>query len=284
MSAALGYGTGLGLLLALLGVLTYRYAPRVGPNPIFGLRTLASMSSREVWDRSNRLGGLLLAAAGVITVLAGVVVHALGVRGAGGVLAVSGVMLAAVLAGAASSVAYASVLARGRYVERVPPPVRMAPRHLLPTTALLLAGVAIVAVVYPLLPEGPIATHFDITGTPDGWMGRAGATASLLGLLGGTWLLHLLVLLGMARIAWPPLLARADAPIPPETALRVVNRLFAAVMAINVLVTADVLAYAVRNVHVIPTWALVLLALALVLLALAPARTLIGVAQRQARS
>ena len=70
---AVWYGVGAGLVLVIAGWATYRYAPRVGPNPIFGVRTGYSMVNRDVWDRSNRAGGLILMLMGLVTGLAGVI-------------------------------------------------------------------------------------------------------------------------------------------------------------------------------------------------------------------
>ncbi len=52
-------------MYVIFGAATYVFAPRVGPNPIFGVRTSVTLASREVWDAANRIGGLLLVAAGL---------------------------------------------------------------------------------------------------------------------------------------------------------------------------------------------------------------------------
>ncbi|MSP14811.1 MAG: SdpI family protein [Chloroflexi bacterium] len=63
------FGLGIGVLLVLAGAATYYFAPRVGPNPFFGVRIGYAYASREVWNKSNRFGGLALAVAGVAIML-----------------------------------------------------------------------------------------------------------------------------------------------------------------------------------------------------------------------
>src|SRR5512136_1546632 len=72
-------GLAFGALLIALGAITYWLAPRVGPNPWFGVRTGYSVASRDVWDRSNRVGGLAFAAGGLLLWGAAVVMLLAGV-------------------------------------------------------------------------------------------------------------------------------------------------------------------------------------------------------------
>jgi uncharacterized membrane protein len=54
------FGFGLAAIISVSGLLIYIIAPRVGPNPVFGVRTGYSFANRGVWNRVNRVGGLLL--------------------------------------------------------------------------------------------------------------------------------------------------------------------------------------------------------------------------------
>jgi len=57
---------GVGLLLVLIGALL----PRMRPNWMIGIRTPWTLSSERVWQRTHRVGGMLMLAAGVVTTLA----------------------------------------------------------------------------------------------------------------------------------------------------------------------------------------------------------------------
>lgn len=57
---------GMGALLVLLGNLM----PRVRSNFIFGFRTPWALSDEDVWNRSHRVGGYAMVAAGVVTIAA----------------------------------------------------------------------------------------------------------------------------------------------------------------------------------------------------------------------
>ena len=85
---------GLGLLLAVLGALM----PRVKRNPWFGVRTRWTLESDLVWEKTQRLGGKLLAGAGVVTAGAALLLPPLWAVAAA---------LAGCLAAAAVSIAYA---------------------------------------------------------------------------------------------------------------------------------------------------------------------------------
>ena len=57
---------GVGLLLILIGALL----PRMRRNWMIGIRTPWTLSSDRVWQRTHRVGGVLMLAAGVVTALA----------------------------------------------------------------------------------------------------------------------------------------------------------------------------------------------------------------------
>jgi uncharacterized membrane protein len=54
------FGFGLAAVISIGGLLIYIIAPRVGPNPVFGIRTGYSFANRDIWNKVNRVGGLLL--------------------------------------------------------------------------------------------------------------------------------------------------------------------------------------------------------------------------------
>jgi uncharacterized membrane protein len=85
-----------GLLLVLLG----NYMGKLGKNFFIGIRTPWTLASDEVWLRTHRLGGELF-------VIAGLVVFAAGVLGAGPILPMISIGAAALL-----SVAYSYLLYR----------------------------------------------------------------------------------------------------------------------------------------------------------------------------
>ncbi|MFN8473187.1 MAG: SdpI family protein [Anaerolineae bacterium] len=62
----LWFGLLIGGIFILAGLATAIWAPRVGPNAYFGVRTGYSAANRAVWNRSNRVGGLVMAALGVV--------------------------------------------------------------------------------------------------------------------------------------------------------------------------------------------------------------------------
>jgi uncharacterized membrane protein len=61
---------GFGSMIAILG----NVLPRARPNWTFGIRTPWTLENRRVWERTHRVGGVLLVAAGLLTIGAGVVI------------------------------------------------------------------------------------------------------------------------------------------------------------------------------------------------------------------
>jgi len=95
------YGLFLGAILFAAGIATYYLAPRVGPNPIFGVRIGYAYASREIWDKTNRFGGALMALVGVATALFGFLLTLLNVAQSDGRLWLTAAMLAALFGGLA---------------------------------------------------------------------------------------------------------------------------------------------------------------------------------------
>lgn len=87
---------GVGALLVVLG----NVLPRTRPNWMFGIRTPWTLSSDRVWERTHRVGGYLMLAAGLLVALTGLLSP-----GARSML----VVVVAVVAAALGSVAYSYV-------------------------------------------------------------------------------------------------------------------------------------------------------------------------------
>ena len=61
---------GVGLLLVVIG----NALPRARPNWMFGIRTPWTLSNDRVWERTHRVGGYLMAGAGLVLLLAALLV------------------------------------------------------------------------------------------------------------------------------------------------------------------------------------------------------------------
>lgn len=166
------FGLGIGVLLVIAGLATYFLAPRVGPNPIFGVRVGYSYANREVWDKSNRFGGALLAFVGVGTALLGVLLHLLGVAPREGMGILTVAMIVALLAVTAWTFVYARALAQGATITREMTPVRFRWAYLAPVLVTFALLVALAVYLYPQLPADRVATHFNIAEQADGWQTR----------------------------------------------------------------------------------------------------------------
>jgi uncharacterized membrane protein len=88
--------TGTGLLFVVLGNLL----PRVRSNFIFGIRTPWTLSSEDVWMRSHRVGGYVMVAAGLITIVGAFLSRRIGL----------GLALASLVLGGLFPVVYSYVL------------------------------------------------------------------------------------------------------------------------------------------------------------------------------
>lgn len=179
---ALVFGVGIGALLFLVGVLTYFLAPRVGPNPIFGVRVGYSFASREIWDRTNRAGGVLFAAVGLGTVFLALALRWLGVPDNLALIVMTGAMFIALISAIGWLVAYARKQAQGSLLALETAPVPFRWSALAPTFITSLVLVALIAYFYPQLPANRIATHFDFSDQPNGWMTRDEFFISMFGL------------------------------------------------------------------------------------------------------
>jgi len=99
--AALGHAVDVSLVIVLgtgaLLCVTGNYMGKVRSNYFVGVRTPWTLSSEVAWNKTNRLGGKLLVATGVLAIVAGLTL---------GIAVTLAVVLASVIATAAITVAY----------------------------------------------------------------------------------------------------------------------------------------------------------------------------------
>jgi uncharacterized membrane protein len=175
-------GLGIGVLLLLVGVITYFLAPRIGPNPIFGVRVGYSYASREVWDQTNRCGGALIALTGIGVAVLALLLQSLSVAPRDGIAILIAAMIAALLGETAWMFVYSRGLAQGTALAREIAAVRFRWAYLAPTLVTFALLVALAAYFYPQLPADRVATHFNLSEQPDGWQTRDEFYAMFLGL------------------------------------------------------------------------------------------------------
>lgn len=190
------FGVLLGGLLVVIGLITAVFAPRVGPNPFFGVRTGYSYANRGVWDQSNRVGGLAMSAIGGLLIVLTGILWLVGLGPAQAMLILTGVMLVSLLGMTGWLFMYTRRLALGTDFSQTLTPVVFDPRALLPPVGAwaLLALTALA--LYPSLPP-VLATHFDLAGQPDGWSRRESFFVFYLGLAA----MMTLIPVGIALIA-----------------------------------------------------------------------------------
>jgi len=190
------FGLGLGALLIVIGALTYWLAPKVGPNPWFGLRTGYSVANREVWDKSNRLGGVLFAVCGVLECLLTGLVVLVGADARTAYTVLFGWLIGGALVASAWGLVYSRRLALGTPVARELKAVPFRWTYVLPVLVSAVVLVAVALYFYPQLPAERLATHFDMEGNANGWMSRNEFMATFLALA------SLFTLLDVGVVAW----------------------------------------------------------------------------------
>ncbi|MGE5264459.1 MAG: SdpI family protein [Acidobacteriota bacterium] len=177
-------GLGMGGLLFGIGLITYVFAPKVGPNPIFGVRVGYSYANREVWDKTNRFGGTLIALVGLMVALLAPVLQWLNLSEADGIRALTALMLAAILGSVIWLFIYARDLAQGTIIAREMAPVHFRWAFLAPVLVTMGLLVAVALYFYPVLPVDRLATHFNLDNRPDGWSTRDGFLMGFFGMAG----------------------------------------------------------------------------------------------------
>jgi hypothetical protein len=249
----LSFGLLVGGLLFVIGLATYVFAPRVGPNPIFGVRVGYSYASREVWDKTNRLGGLLIALTGVgLTVLA-LLLYGLDISAGAGIGILTAVLLIALLAEVVWMFAYARRLAQGTAISREIAPVRFRWTYVAPVVGTFVLLVALAAFYYPILPVGRVASHFDLAGRPDGWMPRGEFLLTFLGVALGLVAFNLLIVFVATR---EPLIAfgrwGSGWRLEPEGGLMYLSLALGLVNVLLALVLLDVVWFNIHAIHLFP--------------------------------
>lgn len=177
-------GLGMGGLLFAIGVITYVFAPKVGPNPIFGVRVGYSYANREVWDKTNRFGGTLIALVGLVVALLAPILQWLNLSAADGIRVLTALMLAAILGSVVWLFIYARDLAQGTIIAREMAPVHFRWAFLAPVLVTMGLLVAVALYFYPVLPVDRMATHFNLDNRPDGWSTRDGFLMGFFGMAG----------------------------------------------------------------------------------------------------
>ena len=247
------FGLGIGGLLFLVGLATYFFAPRVGPNPIFGVRVGYSYASREVWDRTNRFGGMVMALIGLAVALLALLLQLLGVSGADGIVLLTVLMMATLVGGTAWMFVFARRLALGTAIARELTSVRFRWAYLVPVLVTFALLVAVAIYFYPLLPAERMATHFDLNDQPNGWMSRSSFYLSYIGLAALFVVLDALAVLVATR---EPLIAfsrwGSGWRLDPERGLVYSGLAFAIVIVILIVLLFDVVAFNLRGEHLFP--------------------------------
>jgi uncharacterized membrane protein len=242
----------LSLLLCALGVATYEIAPRVGPNPLFGVRIGYAYASREVWDRTNRFGGMLLALTGVALALLSLLFQWLNFPAGDSFRLLTSIMLVALVAEAGWMFLYARRLAQS-----APLPATMRVtfrwRYLAPSLVTFALLVALAALVYPSLPAERMATHFNFADQPDGWMTRDAFYLTYLGLAALFVALNALLVVAAVR---EPLIAfwrwGERWWLEPARGLIYAGSLFGLVNVMLAVVLWDVAAFNTSGAHAFP--------------------------------
>jgi uncharacterized membrane protein len=247
------FGLGMGALLFVAGVATYFLAPRVGPNPFFGVRVGYSYASREVWDKTNRAGGALLALVGIGTAVLGVMLQLLNVAPREGIGVLTGVMLVAVLGATAWMFVYARGLARTTPIAREITPVKFRWAYLAPVLATFALLVALAVYSYPQLPAERVAIHFNFAEQADGWQSRDEFILQFLGMAALFVVLDLVAVLVATR---EPLIAfgrwGAHWRIDPERGLIYTGLALALMNLIFIAVLWDIVWFNTRGAHAFP--------------------------------
>ncbi len=246
-------GFGLAALLFFVGVITYILAPWVGPNPIFGVRVGYAYASREVWDKTNRLGGSLFALLGIVIAGLSACLTMLNIPASSGIAWITTAMLVALLAATGFMFIYARRLALGSEIARQIAPVQFRWAYVAPVLITFGVLVALMALTYPQLPADRVATHFDFNNQPDGWSTRDGFVLGFAGLAALFVLADLIVVVVATR---EPLVAfgrwGSRWVLEPSRGLTYTGIAFSLVNLILIGVFLDVVSFNTRGVHLFP--------------------------------
>lgn len=246
------FGLIIGGLLIAGGLITSWLAPRVGPNPIFGFRVGYAYASRETWDRTNRLGGQLMALAGVVTLAGALALSLLNPPLDAGLRFLTAIMLVALTAAIIWAVLYARRLAQVTALARTLPPVRFRWRYLAPILVSYAILVAVAAGAYPQLPAAHMASHFNLSERADGYMPRDAFLVTYLGL---AFLLFALDLAAVAISTREPVIAMerwGGWRLSPERGLILTGLVLGLAILLLTAVLLNVVAYNTRGTLLFP--------------------------------
>lgn len=243
----------IGMLLFVIGLITYWLAPRFGPNPIFGVRIGYAFASREIWDRTNRTGGALIALTGIGVVLLAFVMQWLSISDNAALVSLSSAMVVALIGETVWLGLYARRLAQGTSQATEFIKIRFRWMYLAPTLISFALLLAVAAWVYPLLPADRIATHFGVNDQPNGWMSRDYALFFFLGMGLAFVLIDAFITFLATR---EPLIVFARWGtrwrLAPERGLIFAGAALAFANLILVYALWDITWFAVRGAHIVP--------------------------------
>ena len=176
------FGVGIGGLLILVGILIYWLAPIVGPNPFFGVRIGYAYANRETWDKTNRYGGAVMAIAGIVTAVIGIVLQLMNIPSQNGMPIMTMVMLLMMTIATISMFAYARNVGQATLMAQELVPVEFSWGYLVPVLVTFIMLLALAMYLYPSLPANRVPSHFNINDQVDGWQTRNEFLATFLGL------------------------------------------------------------------------------------------------------
>ena len=244
---------GIGALMFGIGLITYYLAPRVGPNPFFGVRVGYSYANREVWGRSNRAGGFLFALGGAATALLGLIMSLLNIPIREGATYLMVLVILLALGGTVWLFWYARRLASGTAIQYELKKVAFRRLFVAPVLLAFLVLVVMAVLVYPSLPAARMATHFNIANEPDGYMPR---DLFMLNYLGMAALIVVLDLVIVAIATREPLIAFGrwgpHWQLDPEQGLVYAGVTFGVVMLFLAAILWDVATFNITGAHAFP--------------------------------
>lgn len=259
------FGLAIGAILLVAGMVTYYLAPRVGPNPIFGVRIGYAYASRETWDKTNRFGGALIALVGVGTAILGLLLTLLNVAPRDGMGLLIPAMILALLAATAWMFAYARGLAQSTPMARELTPVRFRWVYLTPVLVTCAFLVLVAVYIYPNLPADRVPSHFNIYDQPDGWQTRDEFFLTFLGMAALFVILNGLVVLISTR---EPLIAfgrwGSTWRLDPERGLIFAGMAFALVNLVFVALLINIAWFTLHGVLAFSFWLVLWMVLPLI--------------------
>ncbi len=153
----------------VMAVLQYSVAPKIGPNPYFGLKIGYTLSSKEVWVKANKKVGYLM-------ILHGLIMIPFSVIAGDNVLLFLLPFLVPLVAISIYGIWYSARLLEtieksGPYSTVPIKPIKLSLPWKLSPLLLVLITAAFICITYPSLPN-VVAVHFDSSGSPNGWSSR----------------------------------------------------------------------------------------------------------------